>query len=128
MPGFSLSPTTAPFPQKLVDKVLSGQFVEMRDLLTDNTSLLRQLETFGGQYPMPTMPGILKPRLRDITTLPSWVYCFLANTAIRSPDPTTREMLAYARLVIRESPRHGGSGWLQYDRVFRQQAALDHTM
>ena len=74
------------------------------------------------------MPGILKPCLLDITTLPSWVYCFLAYTAIRSPDPATREMLAYARLVIRESQRHGGNGWLEYDRVFRQQAALDHTM
>ena len=127
-PYARVSSVTAPFPQKLVDEVRSGQFVEMRDLLTDNIALLRQLETFGGQYPMPMMPGFLKPRLRDITTLPSWVYCFLAYTAIRSPDPATREMLAYARLVIRESQRHGGRGWLEYNRVFRQQAALDHTM
>lgn len=125
--GFSLSPATAPFPQKLVDKVRSGQFVEMRDLLTDNISL-RQLEAFGAQYPMPTMPGILKPRLREVSTLPSWLYCFLAYVAIRTPDTATREMLAYARLIIRESQRHGGNGWLEYDRVFRQQAALDNTM
>ena len=31
----------------------------------------------------------------------------------------------YARLVIREAQLHGGQGWLAYDRVFRQQAALD---
>ena len=61
--GLSLSPATAPFPQRLVDKVRSGQFVEMRELLTDNVSLLQQLETFGGQHSVPTLPGLLKPRL-----------------------------------------------------------------
>ena len=37
--GVSLSPTTAPFPQKLVDSIMLGQYVEMRDLLTDIVSL-----------------------------------------------------------------------------------------
>ena len=44
--GFSLSPATEPFPQKLVDKVRSGQFVEMRDMLTDNIALKRQMEFY----------------------------------------------------------------------------------
>ena len=61
-PGLSLSPATAPFPQKLVDKVRSGQFVDMRVLLTDNVSLLQQLQIFGGQYSVPSLPGMLKPR------------------------------------------------------------------
>ena len=39
-----------------------------------------------------------------------------------------RDMLANAWLIIRESQRHGGAGWLDYDRVFRQQAALDASM
>ena len=37
-------------------------------------------------------------------------------------------MLAYARLIIREAQRHGGLGWLDYDRVFRQQSAIDDAM
>ena len=37
-------------------------------------------------------------------------------------------MLAYARLMVREAQRHGGLGWLDYDRVFRQQAALDPSL
>ena len=45
--GFSLSPASEPFPKKLVDKIRSGQFVEMRELLTDNISLIQQLEAFG---------------------------------------------------------------------------------
>ena len=125
--GFALSPASEPFPQKLVERIRSGQYVDMRDLLTDNLSLLQQLEAFGGQ-PFPTLPGMLKPRLREVSTIPSWIYCFLAYIAIRSPDPYTRDMLAYARLVIREAQRHGGNAWLTYDKVFRQQAALDHSL
>ena len=41
--GLSLSPATAPFPAKLVDRARSGQYVDMRDLLVDNVSLLQQL-------------------------------------------------------------------------------------
>ena len=37
----------------------------------------------------------------------------------------TQNLLAYAHLVVRESQRHGGTGWMDYDRVFRQQAAID---
>ena len=77
------SPATEPFPQKLVEKVKSGQFVEMRELLSCNISLLQQLDTVNMQC-LPVLPGVLKPRLREVTTLPSWLYCFLAYMAIRS--------------------------------------------
>ena len=105
-----------------------GQFVDMKDLLADNVALLQQLETFGGQHSLPTLPGVLRPGLREVTTLASWMYCFLAYVAMRATEPGIREMLAYARLLIREAQRHGGRGWLDYDRVFRQQAAIDRTL
>ena len=34
-------------------------------------------------------------------------------------------MLAYSRLIIREALKHGSSGWLDYDRVFRRQVAIN---
>ena len=77
---------------------------------------------------MPSHRGMLRPRLREVTSLPSWIYCFLAYIAIRANDQGVRDMLAYARLMVREAQRHGGSGWLDYDRVFRQQAALDTSL
>lgn len=126
--ALSLSPASEPFPLKLVEKVQSGKFVEMRELLTDNITLLQQLDVMNMQCSLPALPGVMRPRLREVTTLPSWLYCFLAYVAIRSSDPETRDMLAYGRLLIRESQRHGGSGWLAYDKVFRQQAALDSTL
>ena len=42
--GVCLSPGSEPVPQKLVDKVCSGAYVDMKELLGDNISLLSQLE------------------------------------------------------------------------------------
>ena len=60
--------------------------------------------------------------------MPTWCYCFLGYMAMLTSDPTTRDQLAYARLLIREAQRHGGRGWLDYDRAFRQQIAADPTL
>lgn len=124
--GLILSPAAEPFPQKLVDKVKSGQFVEMRELLADNISLIQQLEDIQG-FPVPSL-GATRPRLREVSSLSTWCYCFLGYVAILTPDPTTRDQLAYARLIIREALRHGGQGWRDYDRAFRQQRAADRSL
>ena len=123
--GLSLSQATSPFPQKLVDRARLGKFVDIGGLLVDNVSLLQQLDTFGGHHTFPSQPGMLKPRLRDVTSLPSWIYCFLAYIAIRANDQDVQDMLAYARLMVQ---RHGGSSWLYYDRVFCQHGALDPSL
>lgn len=46
---------------------------------------------------------------------------------MRAPDQTTRDMLAYGQLIVWEAQRHGGGGWLDYDRVFRQHREPDHV-
>ena len=126
--GLSLSPATSPFPQKLVNRARSGQFVDIRGLSADNVSHLQQLDTVGGHHTFPSQPGMLKPRLRDVTSLPSWIYCFLAYIASRANDQDVQDMLAYARLMVREAQRYGGSSWLYYDRVFCQNGALDPSL
>ena len=122
--GLVLSPAAEPFPRKLVDKVKSGQFVEMRELLADNISLLNQLETIQG-FPSLQVFGAARPRLREVTSLSTWCYCFLGYMSIRTSDPTTSD---HARLIIREALRHGGAGWLDYDRAFRQQVSADPSL
>ena len=74
--GLSSSPAKQPFPRKLVEKVCSGQFVEMRELLRDNIYLLAQLKTLGGQ-PGTILPGASRPRLREISYKRDLLYCFL---------------------------------------------------
>ena len=71
---------------------------------------------------------VARPRLRDIDSPLMWIYCFLTYAAIRSSDPKVRDLLTYGRLIVRESQRHGSNGWLEYDKVFRQQAALDESV
>ena len=73
------------------------------------------------------MPGVMRPRLREVVSLPTWLYCYMAYVAMRTPDPLTREMLAYARLIIRETQCHGRSAWVEYDHVFQQQMELDSS-
>ena len=125
--GLILSPADVPFPRKLVEKVIARQFVDMRELLPDNISLLHRLESVQGPIPVQTL-GPTRPRLRNVTTISTWVYCFLGYMAILTTDPRTRDQLAYARLIIREAQRHGGRGWLDYGRAFRQQAAVDPSI
>ena len=112
--GLSLSPASEPFPWRSWNRICTDEFVEMRDLLMDNITLLQQLEVFGGHQPLAAVPGMTRPRLCDVTTLPTWIHCFLAYVALRTRDPRTCDMLAYARLLIREAQRHPGNGWLDY--------------
>ena len=42
-----------------------------------------------------------------------------------TPGIKTRNLLTYGQLVLREAPHHGGPGWLEYDKIFRQHATLD---
>ena len=126
-PGLILSPACDPIPQSLVHRVQSGQFVEMRDLLADNIALMSQLSSLHGTIPLP-LTTVQRTRLREVPSLVSWMYCFATYVAIRTPDELTRQMLAYARLIIREALRHGGSGWAEYDRVFRRQVAINPAL
>jgi len=96
----------------------------MWELLADNIALLQQLEAINTPIPVQTL-GPNRARFWDVSCLPTWIYFFLGYMAILTPDQRTHDQLAYARLVIREAQRHGGNGWLDYNRVFRQQAAAD---
>ena len=100
--GVTLSLVSETFPRRLVDKVRSGQFTEMKELLADNISLLGQLDAIPG-LSATHMLGATRPRLREVTSLPSWCHCFLGYVALRISDPITRDQLAYARLLIKEA-------------------------
>ena len=119
--GLILSPSADPISHRLVQRIQSGEFVEMRDLLADNVSL-------HGQATFASTPTPFRPQLREVPSLTSWTYCFLAYAAVRSRDSRTRDILSYCRLLIREALRHGGNGWQEYNRSFRRQAAIDTSM
>lgn len=117
-----LSSALPPITAKLVAKITSGQFVAMKELLAENMSLCHQLESFPTHQHL--FSGMTKPRLREIDSPLTWMSCFLAYAAVKTTDQATRNLLTYGCLVIREAQRHSGPGWLEYDRIFRQHAAL----
>ena len=122
--GLIPSPAAAPIPANLVQRIQSGQFIEMRDLLADNIALLNQLSSLQGTVPLP-LAIASRTCLREVPSLASWLYCFNTYIAVRTSDPVARDMLSYSRFLIREALRHGGSGWLEYDWVFRRQMAIN---
>ena len=100
----------------------------MRELLGDNVAVRGQLDDIKDTMGTGILQVSARLRVREVSTLSAWLCCFLSFLAVGTTDIVTRERLAYAILIIRESLQHGGSGWLEYDRLFRQQAALDPTL
>ncbi len=94
----------------------SAAFVE---LFLDNLALLKQLES------MQSTKQASKANLREVRSVSTWLYCFLAYVymAAATPDACSREILTYARLILRT----GGDGWTTYNRLFREYAALDKS-
>ena len=88
----------------------------MRDLLGDNATVRSHFEDMHGALGVQLLPVSARPRVREVTSLPSWVCCFLTYLAVGTSDRTTRDRLTYAILLIREAMRHGGHGWMEYDR------------
>lgn len=59
--GIVLSLVVDPFPSNLIDYICSGCFVEMRDLLFDNITLLQQLEFVQGVTKVPSLQLPARP-------------------------------------------------------------------
>jgi len=72
-----------PIPGKLVNKIRDGSFVDMRNMLPDNMALLRQLDDVKSDK------AASKAKLREVNSLPSWLYCFMAYMAVQTSDPHT---------------------------------------
>lgn len=128
--GLILSPALDPVPHRLVQRIQSRQFVELRELLADNMTLRQRYDAAIGFLPISLLPSA-GPRYREISTLLQWVYCFNLYMAVRTSDPVTRDMfslLTYSCLIMREAMCHEGSGWLQYDRTFRRQISIDPSL
>ena len=124
----SLAMSVRPVPARLVQQIRAGRFIEMRDILRDNAAVRSHFEDLHGGSGVHFLPVSSRPSVREVPSLPSWVCCFLTYLAVFTTDQATCERATYGLLVVREAMRHGGQGWLDYDRLFRQQAAINPSM
>ena len=125
---FVLSETLPVVPAKLVRKILSGEFVDMAELLKDNMEAERRRHSSDAD----AMQGHLgqSSARREVPDLMSWLQCFSSYAAVvcsKHPEKA-RELWAYQALMISEFRRCGGRGWRLYDTAFRQHAASLESM
>lgn len=71
-PLFSLASSFPPIPARLVAKIQSNQFVEMKELLQDNIIVMEDA----------ARPNDLRPKLREVQSILTWVSAFITYTAI----------------------------------------------
>ncbi len=121
-PPFTLGEGLPPVPAKLVTKILKGDFVDMAELLRDNIEAeRRRTRTTSAETCSNSTPG-----RREVPDLFSWVQCFGVYAAVVASKNSEKvqQLLAYQTMIVREARRCGGRGWLAYDTMFRQQAAV----
>ena len=53
-----------------------------------------------------------------------WVFCFLSFMTAKVDHKETRDLIAYAQIVVYLARKHGGKGLITYNRLFRQQVAI----
>lgn len=125
---FVLSESLPVVPAKLVRRILRAEYIDMAELLKDNMEAERrrmQADSGGAQT---QFAG--RQARRAIPDILSWLQCFgLYAAVVTSHYPEkSRELLAYQTMLIAESRRCGGRGWLLYDTAFRQQIVSFDTV
>ncbi len=97
--------------------------MDLRELMPDNIALAKLLSEVGaGSF---AQSG---SRMREIEDPLTWCFYFLALIAVSVTEKRAKELAAYAQLIIYLAQRHGGRGWLAYDRLFRQQVASGSSL
>ena len=116
--GSYLGEGLLPVPDKLVQKIVKLEFVEMRDLMPE--SWMREEEE--ASKPILTMP---RRRLAPVTDILLWLQCYAALVGVLSRAYPTMvpEFMSYQALIIKCARDFQGPAWAQYDRAFRRQVA-----
>ena len=92
--------------------------------MPDNIKLIKRLESMD-RPSLATIPPNLRPNLREVPSLLTWVFCFAQYIAVLSESHPhlVRSRLAYMCLTVHEGRKNGGRGWAEYDALFQLHAA-----
>ena len=107
-----------PVPQKLVQRIQTGEYVDMAELLPDRLGVNAGPPVEGDKEDK-------KQKRRQVTNILEWIQCYSIYMAVRAqkhPDKV-HDMLGYQALIVEARMEYEGDGWLGYDRRFRQTAA-----
>lgn len=117
--------STVPNPRKGGWEDLQGFVCWFKEFLADNTMLLQRLTELSqaGAVPVASQPLFSSSRMREVSDPLTWAFCFLAFMAAKTEHEDTHQLAAYGMIILQLVRKHGGSGWLLYDRQFRLQQA-----
>ena len=113
--GICVGEGLPPVPEKLAARIRRGEFVEMCELLPEYWLAKEE-------------DGVVKAekqRPRRVLDISTWVQSFTIYVSVRAAhDPALiPELMAYMYTIVRASQDFGGTSWVNYDTVFRRQAA-----
>ena len=101
-------------PPKLVERIESGAFIEMSDLLPEHL----------GQAPLEEDPKA-KSKHRPVSSITQWLQCFAVYTAVIARKQPSRvvDLMGYQILILEAYHTYRNDSWLDYDRHFRLRVA-----
>lgn len=115
--GTYLGEGLLPVPDKLVQKIVRLEFIEMRDLMPE--TWLREEDASNTTLSWP------RRRLTPVTDILQWLQCYAALVGVLSRAYPTMvpEFMSYQATIIKCARDFDGLAWAQYDRAYRRQVA-----
>ena len=119
--GLYLGDGVMPIPQKLVNKIVALEYIEMKQLLPESWLFEDNAHCCDKRD---------RPKKPEITNIFSWLHCYSALVGVlasRYPHKVA-QLMAYQSTIVKCHSDFEGSAWMAYDRAFRRQAAAKKTL
>lgn len=111
-PEVPLGSAIPPVPLLLVERIESGAFIELADLIPTHLGFENTTRS--------------KSKHRSVANISEWLQAFAVYVSViaRREPHRIPDLMGYQILMIDASNEYRNNGWLAYDRRFRQQAAF----
>ncbi len=112
-------------PKKVVERILSNQYVEFAELPPAKGKSRQLTQSLEGQVLVVQAADLLQTR-KVIPDLATWSQCFALYVAVLAPHQPGRiaDFMAYQAMIAKTSMKYRCPAWIVYDQNFRQEVSL----